>query len=226
MSIMSLPLSCFRPVLLQDIKADRFDMEKSNILKLAQDISRNGLYHPILIGEKVKRLRVKDGHKRLLALFLLKEKEALPRSLVDVPCTAVPTDISNERPSLKTEAELVDEIIAAKDAGQSVLKIARENGCTEAFACQALMLKNLHAQIMEYFRAGHLGLEQAAAFAAMPNKDSQWRLLQELGPFAHASEVIAAMLKGDTVIETPDGNVHILPSREKYSLSSFDIQFG
>jgi len=45
-------------------------------------------------------------------------------------------------------------------------------------------------------------------FATLPNPKSQWDLLIQLGPFASDKDIIAAISKGETVIETKTGNVN------------------
>ncbi|MEE9347040.1 MAG: ParB N-terminal domain-containing protein [Robiginitomaculum sp.] len=220
--IARLPLTAFH----SESAPKLWSRESVDIHSLAKAIARDGLLSPLTalaVGEG--RYAITDGHKRLAALRLLAQTGGLPRSLSQsVPCVIVSESgarLANApHPSLKTDAELAEAIIAAHKAGANRAGLTRRFACAPLCVSYALSLSALHPHIRNYFNAGHLSLEQAAAFATLPNMDAQWRLLQELGPFAHASEVIKAILGGATVIETPDGEVMILPSRAALPMQS------
>lgn len=211
------------PLALTDLSAPKllsiFKRQAKDIHSLAKQILTDGLLNPILVRRSGRSLVVVDGSKRLAAMQLLKRAGKLPRSLSRVPCIvsdeaiAAPVPALPSVPMLKTDAELARAINAALKSGQSRSVIAARFDCAPAVIDYAASLNTLHPQIREYFNSGHIGLDQAAAFAGIENIDAQWRLLQELGPFAHANEVIAAILAGQTVVDMPDGNVMIMPSR-------------
>ncbi len=194
------------------------------VVSLAKAIVTDGLLNPILVTKaKTSKTdtasapyRVIDGEKRLRAFELLSHAKRLPRSLRLVPCleqSCAPNNAPN-RPALKTDSEFVHAICDAFSAGASKTALMARFACTASAVDQALSLNNLNEQIMDYFSSGHLSLEQAAAFASLPNKQAQWTLLQKLGPFAHAADVISAILGGETVLTMPNGELLILPSRE------------
>ncbi|WP_017932465.1 ParB/RepB/Spo0J family partition protein [Robiginitomaculum antarcticum] len=188
---------------------------RNSVLKMARRIRRDGLLNPISVVISGKHFSVIDGKIRLAALQLLRITHRLPRGLSRIPVEITQGGVTaREHPVLVTEAELVRRILRAEEAGESPLAIAKRFACSPEYMLKIRSLDKLHPHIMDYFCEGHVSLDQAAAFATLPNKDAQWRLLQELGPFAHASEVIKAIFDGETVIETADGNVHILPSRK------------
>ena len=195
---------------------------KRHVLPLASSIAKDGLLNPIKLKKIGQRLKVIDGKKRLMALKLLVKSGKLPRSLVNVPVIITTNEAMPKpqperplrRPELLSDAELTQSIVTAHNLGQSEPEIAKRFECSAQTVTLALSLKRLHPQIVDYFKSGHLSLEQAAAFATLQRPDAQWRLLQELGPFAHAKTVIAAILKGETVIEMPDGDMMIMPSKE------------
>ena len=199
----------------------RFRRHAKDIHTLAKRILKDGLLNPITVKRKGADYVVVDGGKRLAAIQLLNRAGRLPRSLSRVPCIVADDGIISAvkalpaRPVLKSDAELARAINAAVRAGASRSAVAARFDCAAAMIDYAQSLDALHPQICDYFNSGHISLEQAAAFATLECRDSQWRLLQELGPFAHASEVIAAILKGETVVEMPDGNVMIMPSRKR-----------
>lgn len=211
MTVMTLPLS----ELPRPNAAIMNRSHRHNVLTMAKRIVRDGLLNPIAIAKSGSGFTVTDGKLRLMALHLLDKTKKLPRSLTRVPVEITQGNLSDrDHPILLTEAELVRRILTAEQDGQSPLSVAARFDVSIEYLLKTRSLDKLHSQILAYFNDGHLSLDQAAAFATLPNMDAQWRLLQELGPFAHARDVIAAILSGDTVIETADGNVHILPSRK------------
>lgn len=196
----------------------------NGIHAIAKRILRDGLLNPLIViplsgAKSGTQFIVVDGVKRLRALKALAKAGRLPRSLTQIPVAISPTPdavpVSSLRPVLLSDAELSRAIQVAYQEGQTCYAIAERFDCSEAVVSYALSFDNLNPQIRDYFESGHISLEQAAAFASLENPDAQWRLLQELGPFAHAKEVIAAILSGQSVIEIPDGNVMIMPSRRQ-----------
>jgi len=211
MTVITLPLDKLpRPKIAQMPHSERY-----SVMRMAKRIKRDGLLNPLDVAKSGSKFAVIDGKIRLAALHALKMTKSLPRGLTRVPVEITQGNIiERDRPALVPEPELVRRILQAELDGQSPLAVAERFDVSIEYLLRIHTLDKLHPQILTYFNDGHLSLEQAAAFATLPNVDAQWRLLQELGPFAHAHEVIAAIIAGDTVIETADGNVHILPSRE------------
>ena len=218
MSVITLPLSQLNssPKYFSKLNVKR------HVLPIARSIAQDGLLNPIRLKKIGQRLKVIDGKKRLIALKLLFKSGKLPRSLVNVPVIISDDETHSAadqparslyRPVLLSDAELKEAIVSAHKSGQSEQDIAERFECSLKTVTLALSLNQLHPQIADYFESGHLSLEQAAAFATLPRPEAQWRLLQELGPFAHAETVIAAILKGETVIEMPDGDMMIMPSQ-------------
>lgn len=193
------------------------------VIHMAKAIATDGLLNPIIVAKTQTgaqttgpdAYRVIDGGKRLCAITLLKRANRLPRSLHLVPCLekSSETQPASSRPALKSDQEFVRAICAAYKTGTHKPALMARFDCTAIAVDQALSLNNLHKQIMDYFVSGHLSLEQAAAFATLPNREAQWTLLQDLGPFAHAVDVISAILGGETVLALPNGEHMILPSR-------------
>lgn len=217
MTIITLPLEALpRPAVSAILKSHR-----KSVMKMAGRIRKDGLLNPLSIAKSGSHLSIIDGKIRLAALHVLRITKTLPRGLSRIPVEITQGGVTqHDHPALIPEAELVRRILRAEEAGESPLSIAKRFECSPEYMLKIKSLDKLHPQIMDYFTAGHVNLAQSAAFATLPNKDAQWRLLQELGPFAHASEVIKAILDGATVIETADGNIHILPSRNAPDHSS------
>ena len=68
-------------------------------------------------------------------------------------------------------------------------------------------------RLKQAYFGGTLTIEQARAFATLPNMDTQDNLLIALGPFANAPDILNAIRQGETVIDIGGDNVIILPSR-------------
>jgi len=141
----------------------------------------------------------------------------LPRSLCNIPCILIddatlPAD-NGPKPLLLSDQELVTGLIHAMNSGSTSCEAANKFQCSPAIVRQAQSLETLHPKLQDAFTSGAINLEQAAAFATLPNPKSQWDLLIQLGPFASDKDIIAAISNGETVIETKAGNVIILPSR-------------
>lgn len=194
------------------------------IVQIAKSISHDGLLNPIAVrptADNSRPFEVIDGGKRLCALGLLERRKKLPRSLQLVPCVTGETAQSAawQRPQLKSDAEFAALVRQAHTHGTEIKALMARLDCSETSVLHALSLERLHPQIFDYFSSGHLSLEQAAAFATLPHIEAQWALLQQLGPFAHHEAIIASILSGSTVVELPDGECIILPSRSSYKIS-------
>lgn len=213
MSVNTLPLSALS-VGSRAPRLSSFAKTKADLIRLSQRITHDGLLNPLRVARSGNRYIVLDGKKRLMALKLLAKKNLLPRSLVNVPVIMDEAELAPlSRPALMSDPALARALTEAHVQGHSPQDIIERFDCRYDTLNMALSLRGLHPQIFEYFESGHLTLEQAAAFATLPNMDAQWRLLQKLGPFSRAQTVIDAILAGQTTIEMPDGDVMIMPSR-------------
>lgn len=200
---------------------------KPAVLRIAEHIRKTGLLYPIIVGAKalfgpVMKYRIVDGTKRLLAIKYLKATGLLPRSLEKVPCIEQdnqPANISR-LPRLLSEAELARLVRQALRNGQSAYEVADLYECKIEDVEKMQSLTFLHPKVRAAFDKGDLNLAQAATFASFTNPDAQWRVLQQLGPFAKSKEIMNCLSSGQTMLELPGGDMLVLPSRNTPVTSS------
>jgi len=189
--------------------------------KIIEEISRRiksvGLLNPLIVTKIKGRYLVIDGKKRLHAIKKLARQNKLPRTLHTVPCLLSDSDPTTSepinKPLLLSDYELVQEIIKANEAGKDEKDIIQMLECSQQVIRQALSLKSLCPKLEQAFMNTAINLAQAAALATIPNPQAQWDLLVQLGPFVSEPDIIKAIAKGKTVLELPNGDVLLLPSR-------------
>jgi len=141
----------------------------------------------------------------------------LTHTLHTVPCLLSDSDPTTSepinKPLLLSDYELVQEIIKANEAGKDEKDIIEMLECSQQVIRQALSLKSLCPKLEQAFMNMAINLAQAAALATIPNPQAQWELLVQLGPFVSEPDIIKAIAKGKTVLELPNGDVLLLPSR-------------
>ena len=190
---------------------------KHIIHEIADSISHRGLLNPLTVKPVGNKFELVDGVKRFKAIKSLKRNRTLPRTLHKIPCL-VQRDLTGAifapvKPQLLSDSELARDMTAAFQSGLSVETLREVFFCSTKIVNQVLSLKNLNPRIKDCFDRNILSLDQAAAFATFPSMNAQWRLLERLGPFAESQEIIAAINLGATVVELPNGETLILPSR-------------
>ena len=185
--------------------------------ELMDSIRRLGLLNPLTVTPKGNKFEIVDGAERFVAIKLLKKLNDLPRTLHKIPCHVqrhmTGAFSAPVKPLMRKDSELAADIIEAKTAGMSVRTICEDFYCKANYVETILSLKNLHPRIKYMFDRNLFTLDQAAAFAKIPNPTAQWRLLEQLGPYAKVDDILAAVDRGDTVVELPSGDTLILPSR-------------
>lgn len=210
-------------------KTSWWQKPKAEIVELARRIQRDGLLNPLLIRESEGKYEILDGEKRFKALKYLVREKSLPRNLNKIPCYFEGIGINHQtnmayKPTLLTDSDFTTRVISMFERGHSKNEIEVYFQCSTAAVNDALSVRKLHVNVKTIFDQGHITLAQASAFATLPYAQSQYQLLLQLGPFATAENIIAAIKEGDTVLNLPDGNVLILPSRSAQpSVSNMDI---
>ena len=192
--------------------------ERRRIDDICLKIAAFGLLNPLVVKREKGRFVIIDGKKRFQAIKKLSKINKLPRTLNKIPCVLnenMPlANASPEKPVLLTEQDLVHEILSEDIKGSTHAQISTRLECSEKVIAQALSLSGLHSKLKLAFMHNTIDLAQAAALSTLPNKDAQWELLVQLGPFATEPEIIAAIANGETVLELPNGDTIILPSRK------------
>ena len=201
--------------------------ERKGIEEMCRQIVSFGLLNPLIVKREKGRFVIVDGKKRFQAIKKLAKMNKLPRSLNKIPCVVKDDEIviklSPEKPLLLSEQDLVHEILTQDAKGQTYREISRSLECSEKVITQARSLCRLHSKLMLAFMNNTITLAQAAALSTLPNKDAQWDLLMQLGPFATEPQIIEAIASGETVLELPNGDTMILPSRAQTHLQGLQI---
>ena len=209
--ITSAKLANFRAPTVRILFGERLD----EIKQIQASILTHGLLNPLVVMQQGHKLVVIDGKKRLAALRRMKFTGALPRSLVNVPYILVDQDNGQTQPSmgLLSNREKFEEVLSLKQKGQSLMEIATTLYVSKQCVKDLLSISRLSLRLKQAYFGGTLSIEQARAFATLPNMDTQDNLLIALGPFANAPDILNAIRQGETVIDIGDDNVIILPSR-------------
>ncbi len=185
--------------------------------EMCERIGTVGLLNPLIVTKVKGRYLVIDGKKRLHAIKKLVRRNKLPRTLNTVPCLLSDSDPiaikQAEKPLLLSDLELVQEILLADTSGASITDIQNRFECSRKFVKKVLSLRQLSKKLMHAFVNNAVSLDQAAALSTIPNPQAQWDLLVQLGPFATEPEIISAIAAGNTVLELPNGEILLLPSR-------------
>ncbi len=195
---------------------------------LRQSIVSNGLLNPLRVTPHKKGFSILDGKKRLQVLKTLAKSGYTGQILTKIPCVidnlfpkAVSEVVEADRPALLKDAELAHLILSHVRKSMPLPYIAQTFDCDISVVESCIKLPRLHAKVLKAFYDGTISLEQAAALATLSNPKAQWNLLLQLGPFVSDTKVLQAIRAGETVIDLPDGEIVILPSRAP-SHSEFD----
>lgn len=212
------------PVTVQMAKLANFRAPTTRILfgdrlkevtQIQNSIAAHGLLNPLIVMQRGTKLVIVDGKKRLAALRRLRFAGELPRSLVNVPYILIDQKTDYERGvmSLLSNRERFEEVITLRRNGLALMEIASELYISKSCVKDLLRIALLSPRLRQAYFGGTITIDQARAFASLPNKDAQDQLLIALGPFADAPEILKAIEAGETVIDMGDDNVIILPSR-------------
>lgn len=190
------------------------------IQALAKSIERDGLLNPLTITPHKNKFLVIDGKKRLKALILLARTSRFHKPQQKISCIIESIETQKgeqlKRPTLMSAPELIHMILEALGRGCSPVAICQRFDCDSKIVESAPAIRNLHPKILNCFYNQVISLRQAIALSTIKNPSAQWALLQQLGPFASNDNIIQAIQSGQTVIETPDNQIIILPSRWKH----------
>ncbi len=193
-----------------------FGERLKEVAQIQNSIAAHGLLNPLIVMQRGEKLVIVDGKKRLAALRRMRFAGELPRSLVNVPYILIDHKADYERGvmTLLSNRERFEEVVNLRRKGLGLMEIAGELYISKQCVKDLLSVALLSPRLRQAYFGGTISIEQARAFASLPNADSQDQLLIALGPFADAPEILKAIESGDTVIEMDDDNVIILPSRK------------
>ncbi|MGE0061419.1 MAG: ParB/RepB/Spo0J family partition protein [Xanthobacteraceae bacterium] len=184
----------------------------ADIEELAASIASHGLLNPLLIRkDKRGKFAVIAGQRRLLALQRLAASERIDSDFA-VDCrfvddAASPAELSLTENVVRTAMHPADEFEAFRDlvdAGSDIAAIAARFGIAESRAEKRLRLGRLSPVILDAYRKGDLGLEEAMAFTLGADHDTQERVFADLPPWrCKPSSIRAALTPGEIPASDP-----------------------
>lgn len=197
----------------------------ARLASLKNSILKDGLLNPLIVVKRRNKYFILDGKKRFQSIKALLKSKTHSRALKHIPCILEQDTLKAaeaKRPVLMSDPELAHAIITEAKRGTSHPYISQRFDCDISVVEDAVSLTKLHLNVLQCFNNQTISLEQAAAFASIPNPTAQWDLLLQLGPFVSDEKIIEAIKTGQTVIDLPDDNTLILPSRKKAEDVKFD----
>lgn len=184
----------------------------ADIEELAASIASHGLLNPLLIRkDKRGKFAVIAGQRRLLALQRLAASERIDTDF-SVDCrfahdAASPAELSLAENVMRTAMHPADEFEAFRDlvdAGADVASIALRFGVAETRVEKRLRLGRLSPVILDAYRKGDLGLEEAMAFTLGADHETQERVFADLPPWrCKPSSIRAALTPGEIPASDP-----------------------
>lgn len=212
-------LSHFRAPTTRILFGDRL----KEVQQIQDSIAAHGLLNPLVVMPRGNKFVIVDGKKRLAALRRMKFAGELPRSLIYVPYILVSQqeDYKPRAMSLLSNQERYEEVVKSRQQGLSLMEIASELYISKQCVKDLLRIALLSPRLRQAYFGGTISIDQARAFATLPNTDTQDQLLIALGPFANAPDILSAIEAGETVINMDDDNVIILPSRKPIAPMKF-----
>ncbi|MBB4087549.1 ParB/RepB/Spo0J family partition protein [Sphingomonas carotinifaciens] len=186
--------------MIQSVKVKNLSLSKANVRRrnreagleeLAESIAKNGLLQNLVVSplKKAGTFTVKAGGRRLRAIQLLIEREALPADH-EVPVLVLTGDeaasvgaslaenrqraVMNPADDCEAFKTLIDEF------GMTVEQVAIQQVVSVRFVEQRLALANLATPIFEALGAGEITLAVAQAYAATPDTDRQARVFEQM----------------------------------------------
>ncbi|MBN8913089.1 MAG: ParB N-terminal domain-containing protein [Rhizobiales bacterium] len=190
---------------------------EDGVAELAASIAAHGLLNPLLIRkDKRGKFAVIAGQRRLLALQRLAQSGRLDADH-GVECRVANADAGAAELSLaenvmRTAMHPADEFEAFRDlidGGASVADVAARFGVPDSRVEKRLKLGRLSPVILNAYRNGDLGLEEAMAFTLSDDHTVQERVFEDLPPWhCKPSAIRRALTPGE--IPATDRRVRLI----------------
>lgn len=193
------------------IPLDRLQLWDGNVRKtavteqideLAESIAAHGLLQSIVVKKARRgRYHVVAGQRRLLALQALAERGTIEKDC-GIPCLVTAGEIDAAELSLaenvvRAPMHPADQFEAFRviiEGGATVADVAARFGMAESTVEKRLKLGRLSPVILEAFRRGEVGLEEAQAFTLSNDHDTQERVFSELPEWNRDADAIRSIL--------------------------------
>lgn len=185
------------------------------IVELAASIAAHGLLQtPVVPKAKGGKYAVIAGQRRLLALRLLVEQGTIEAD-TQIACRLAAAKSDSGELSLAENvvrlamhpADQFEAFRDLADRGLEAASIAARFGVSEMTVLKRLKLGRLSPAILEAYRSGDIGLEEAQAFAISDDHELQERVYAELPDWNRSASVIRRHL---TAGETPASDKRVL----------------
>lgn len=182
------------------------------IEELAASIASHGLLNPLLVRkDKRGKFAVIAGQRRLLALQMLSQQERIDQSH-PVECRmagegANAAELSLAENVVRAAMHPADEFEAFRDlidGGASIAAVAERFGVADSRVEKRLRLGRLSPLILDAYRKGGIGLEEAMAFTLGADHAAQERVFENLPPWqCRPGAIRRALTEGEIAATDP-----------------------
>src|ERR1051325_8586161 len=185
------------------------NVRKTNVLdgidERAASIAAHGLLQSLVVKkDKRGKFAVVAGQRRFLALSKLAGERTIEKT-APVPCQVMAgsidgTELSLAENAVRADMHPADQFEAFRtliDKGATTAEVAARFGVTEIVVRKRLKLGRLSPVILEAYRDGKIGLDEAQAFAVSDDHAAQERVFDNLPPWADAGNIREALTKGE-----------------------------
>lgn len=176
------------------------------IEELAASIATHGLLQSLVVRKaRAGKYEVIAGRRRYLALQSLAENKVIAKDF-PVPCMIAnaemhAAELSLVENTIRAPMHPADQFEAFRDiieAGASIGDVAARFGIQEGLVVRRLKLGRLSPVILDAYRNGDLGLEEAEAFTLTDDRDTQERIFSDLSGWQRsASAIRRALTQGE-----------------------------
>lgn len=177
------------------------------IAELKASIAAHGLLQSLVVRKgKRGKFGIVAGQRRYLALKSLAKDGRLAKDY-EVPCRLADDDIDASELSLaenvmRAPMHPADQFEAFRDLidrGASIADVAARFGVSETIVTRRLRLGRLSPVILDAYRSGDIGLDEAQAFAVTDDREAQERVFADLDEWNRRPDTIRRALTADEV---------------------------
>ncbi len=177
---------------------------------LKASIAANGLVQNLVVHKKGNKYGVFAGGRRFNQLKKLNKEKAISSDYL-VPCSIKSeneiTALSLAENVARVKMHPADEFMAFNkliEQGRTIQEVAHQFGTTQINVKKRMKLACLCPDIIEYFKAGKLTLDQVIAFTLSLDHDKQVAVYKELAPNNLSAFRIKSMLTEDKIKDDHD----------------------
>lgn len=175
---------------------------RAGIEELAASIAAHGLLQSLVVRKSKRgKYGIVAGQRRFLALQSLAKDGVIEKDR-QIPCMLAegeidPAELSLAENVVRAPMHPADQFEAFKgliDDGASIPDVAARFGIAESVVAKRLKLGRLSPVILDAYRAGEIGLEEAQAFAVSDDHAAQERVFGDLSEWNRSAHTIRRLL--------------------------------